>query len=115
MHREPQILVSANEGIAVMPTNLYHQDALFGIGSLKTALDLARAKAEELNLPQVASDIEAWVKAHPYKAAFYSASALGFFAPEILSIPALEALGFGAIGVRAGEAYPSRSSSWNGY
>ncbi|KAI4247326.1 MAG: hypothetical protein L6R42_009674, partial [Xanthoria sp. 1 TBL-2021] len=73
-----------------------------GDWSLGKALELAKAKALELDLPQVALDIETWVKAHPWKAAFYLASAIGFFAPEILSLPALEALGFGVAGVRAG-------------
>ncbi|KAL8698057.1 MAG: hypothetical protein Q9201_006783 [Fulgogasparrea decipioides] len=56
----------------------------------------------ELDLKHVASDIEMWVEHHPWKAAFYAASAIGFFAPEILSTPALEALGFELAGVRAG-------------
>ena len=70
--------------------------------SLGKALELAKVKARELQMEQVAIDIERWVEEHPWKAAFYTASALGFFAPEILSIPALEALGFGVAGVRAG-------------
>ena len=74
--------------------------------SLGEVLELARIKAEELGLTSVAIDLEEWVKAHPWKAGFYAASALGFFAPEILSIPALEALGFGVAGVRAGVSVP---------
>ncbi|KAL8771476.1 MAG: hypothetical protein Q9209_003146 [Squamulea sp. 1 TL-2023] len=70
--------------------------------SLRKALELAKLKALELDLGQVASDIEVWIQHHPWKAAFYAASAIGFFAPEILSIPALEALGFSFAGVRAG-------------
>lgn len=70
--------------------------------SLGNALELAKVKAMKLDLKQVASDIEVWVEHHPWKAALYGASALGFFAPEIISIPALEALGFGLAGVRAG-------------
>ena len=70
--------------------------------SLGEALELAKIKARELHLDQVAMDIERWVEQHPWQAAFYTASFLGFFAPEILSIPALEALGFGLAGVRAG-------------
>lgn len=70
--------------------------------SLGKALELAKSKAQELHLDQVAVDIERWVEEHPWQAAFYAASFVGFFAPEILSIPALEALGFGAAGVRAG-------------
>ena len=74
--------------------------------SLGKALELAKVKARELQLEQVAIDIERWVEEHPWTAAFYTASALGFFAPEILSIPALEALGFGVAGVRAGTSVP---------
>ena len=73
--------------------------------SLGKALELAKAKAHELNLESVAIDIERLVEEHPWKAAFYTASFIGFFAPEILSIPALEALGFGAVGVRAGTIF----------
>ncbi|KAL9038857.1 MAG: hypothetical protein Q9214_005115 [Letrouitia sp. 1 TL-2023] len=69
---------------------------------LKKTLDLAKDKAEELDLVQVAIDIQDWVNLHPWKAAFYAASAIGLFAPEILSTPALEALGFGVEGVQAG-------------
>ena len=99
---KPEILQSVNDGYVTAAIDLAVQDSLVGLGSLGTALELAQAKALEIGLPQVASDIEAWVKQHPWKTAIYTASALGFFAPEILSIPALEALGFGVAGVRAG-------------
>ena len=98
----PEILQAVNDGYVTVVTDLAAHDSLTGLGSLGTALELARAKALELDLPQVASDIEDWVKHHPWMAAFYTASALGYFAPGILSIPALEALGFGAVGIRAG-------------
>ena len=99
---KPEILLAVNDGYATAAVDLAAHDSLTGLGSLGTALELARAKALELDLHQVASEIESWVKHHPWKAAFYTASALGFFAPEILSIPALEVLGFAAAGVRAG-------------
>ncbi|KAL9631093.1 MAG: hypothetical protein Q9204_004395 [Flavoplaca sp. TL-2023a] len=97
-----EILVSVDKGLSTIPTSLTTQDISLGYRSLGKALELAESKAKELHLDQVASDIETWVKAHPWKAAFYAASALSFFAPEILSLPALEALGFGFAGVRAG-------------
>ncbi|KAL8980165.1 MAG: hypothetical protein Q9205_004674 [Flavoplaca limonia] len=97
-----EILISVDKGPSTIPTSLTTQDISLGYWSLGKALDLAKSKAQELHLDQVASDIETWVKAHPWKAAFYASSALGFFAPEILSLPALEALGFGFAGVRAG-------------
>ena len=99
-----EILLSVDKGPSTMPTSLTTQDISLGYQSLGKALELAKSKAQELHLDQVASDIETWVKAHPWKAAFYAASALSFFAPEILSLPALEALGFGFAGVRAGES-----------
>ena len=99
---KPEILQAVKDGYATVGVDLAAQDSLTGLGSLGTALELAKVKALELDLPQVASDIESWVKHHPWKAAFYTTSALGFFAPEILSIPALEVLGFGAAGVRVG-------------
>ncbi|KAL8908167.1 MAG: hypothetical protein Q9207_000990 [Kuettlingeria erythrocarpa] len=77
-------------------------EAWFNERSLGKALELAKVKATELDLQHVASDIEIWLEHHPWEAAFFFASAIGFFAPEILSIPALEALGFGLAGVRAG-------------
>lgn len=99
---DPQILLSVDHSFATIPTDLaVHKASLDGL-SLGKALELAKVKAKELDLQQVASDIELWVEHHPWKAAFYAASAIGFFAPEILSIPALEALGFGLAGVRAG-------------
>lgn len=93
-----------------------HGTSFFGM-SLGEALELAQSKAAKLDLTQVASDIGSWIKHHPWKAAFYAASALSFFAPEILSIPALEALGFSLGGVRAGElrwniALSSRADRW---
>lgn len=100
--QNPQILLSVDNGYSTMPANLAVHEALSVLGSLGTVLELAKIKAVELDLKQVATDIEIWVEHHPWKAAFYTASAIGFFAPEILSIPALEALGFGAVGVRAG-------------
>lgn len=99
-----EILLSVDKGPSTMPTDLAIHDASLHYWSLGKALDLAKTKAQELHLDQVASDIETWVKAHPWKASFYAASAISLFAPEILSLPALEALGFGAIGVRAGES-----------
>ncbi|KAI4246279.1 MAG: hypothetical protein L6R42_009940, partial [Xanthoria sp. 1 TBL-2021] len=96
-----EILLSVKDGLSTMPTDLVIHDTSLDHWSLGKALELAKAKALELDLPQVALDIEIWVKAHPWKAAFYLASAIGFFAPEILSLPALEALGFGVAGVRA--------------
>ncbi|KAL8904089.1 MAG: hypothetical protein Q9171_007176 [Xanthocarpia ochracea] len=97
--QDPQILISADDtGFSTVPTNLdVHEASLDGM-SLGKALELAEAKAIELDLPQVASDIGIWVQHHPWKAAFYAGSALAFFAPEILSLPALEALGFGITG-----------------
>ncbi|KAL8835099.1 MAG: hypothetical protein Q9170_003455 [Blastenia crenularia] len=99
-----QIVVSVENGLALRLADLDHavHESLFNYMSLGKALDYAKIKATELNLTQVASDIELWVEHHPWKAAFYTASVLGFFAPEIISIPALEALGFGFAGVRAG-------------
>ncbi|KAL9032282.1 MAG: hypothetical protein Q9180_006594 [Flavoplaca navasiana] len=99
-----EILLSVDKGLSTIPTSLTTQDISLGYRSLGKALDLAKSKAQELHLDQVVSDIETWVKAHPWKAAFYTASAISFFAPEILSLPALEALGFGFVGVRAGES-----------
>ncbi len=101
--QDPQILISADDtGFSTIPTNLdVHEASLDGM-SLGKALEFAQAKAIELGLHQVASDIGIWVQHHPWKAAFYAASALAFFAPGILSLPALEALGFGITGVRAG-------------
>ena len=98
----PEILLAVNDGYTAVAIDLAAQSSLVGLGSLGTTLELAKAKALDLDLHQVASDIEVWVKHHPWKAAFYTASTLGFFAPEILSIPALEALGFVAVGIRAG-------------
>ena len=111
---KPEILLAVEDGYAPVVADLAEHDSLTGLGSLGTALELARAKALELDLVEVASDIEVWVKHHPWMAAFYTASALGFFAPAILSIPALEALGFAAAGVRAGMGpaswYPGRQT-----
>lgn len=98
----PQILLSVDDGYSTMPAKLDVHEALSALGSLGTALKLAKIKAAELDLKQVAIDIEIWVEHHPWKAAFFTASAIGFFAPEIFSIPALEALGFEAVSVRAG-------------
>ena len=101
--QEPRVLLSVGDTLSTIPTSLdVHDASLFGGMSLGKSLELAKVKAEELNLTQVASDIESWLKHHPWMAAFYAASAIGFFAPEILSLPALEALGFGLAGVRAG-------------
>lgn len=100
--QNPQILLSVDDGYSTMSTNLAAHETLSALGSLGTVLELSKVKATELDLQQVATDIEMWVEHHPWKAAFYTASAIGFFTPEILSIPALEALGFGAVGVRAG-------------
>ena len=118
-HRE--ILVQVHNAITPMPTELAIYENLQAVAEtveewgltlwdmnfwgqpLGEALELAKIKAMEMDLKQVAQDIEAWVEKHPWKAAFYTASALGFFAPEIFSIPALEALGFGIAGVRAGK------------
>ncbi|KAI4179095.1 MAG: hypothetical protein L6R41_008033, partial [Letrouitia leprolyta] len=98
-----QILLSADNGLSTIPADfILHEATSLDCWFLGTALDLAKLKAQELELHQVASDIEDWVKAHPWKAAFYLASALSLVAPEIISIPALEALGFGTAGVRAG-------------
>ena len=108
--KEAQVLLLTDEGISTVSVDLSLHQASSIFQSLGRALELARAKAEELQLEQVALDIEHWVKRHPYKAAFYTASALSIFAPEILSIPALEALGFGAMGVRAGMSTRSVSS-----
>lgn len=118
----PQILVLEGNGYSTKSVDLAVHDDFFALSlamqpelveasfdlkiwgqSLGKALELAKIKAQELHLEQVAADIEQWVVKHPWKAGFYAASALGFFAPEILSIPALEALGFGAAGVRAGK------------
>lgn len=103
-HQAPQeILLSPDQYLVTVPANLdVHDMTTFDCWMLGTALNLAKTKAQELQLHQVASDIEIWVKAHPWKAAFYLASSISLFAPEILSLPALEALGFGAVGVRAG-------------
>ncbi|KAL8867719.1 MAG: hypothetical protein Q9174_005476, partial [Haloplaca sp. 1 TL-2023] len=106
----PQILSITNTGLTPIPTTLpthdnnriTHHTTNFFYTSLADTLSLAQTKATELDLHEVASDIETWLKAHPWKAAFYAAGAIGFFAPEILSLPALEALGFGITGVRAG-------------
>ncbi|KAL8919710.1 MAG: hypothetical protein Q9172_004848 [Xanthocarpia lactea] len=102
--QNPQILISADAtSFSTIPTNLDIHEASLDSMSLGKALELAKAKAIELHLPQVASDIGIWVQHHPWKAAFYAGSAIAFFAPEILSLPALEALGFGIAGVRAGK------------
>ncbi|KAL8941988.1 MAG: hypothetical protein Q9216_001921 [Gyalolechia sp. 2 TL-2023] len=100
-----QILVSVDNGLSLRPADADYavHESLFGYMSLGTALGHAKTKARELNLAQVALDIESWVQHHPWKAAIYTVSALGLFAPEIISIPALEALGFGLVGVRAGK------------
>ncbi|KAI9708883.1 MAG: hypothetical protein M1812_007846 [Candelaria pacifica] len=100
--QNPQVLLLADDSFFTVPTDLTIHDTLLHEMSLGKALELAKVKAMELNLKQVASDIKLWVEHHPWKAAFYAASAIGFFAPEILSISALEALGFGITGVRAG-------------
>ncbi|KAL8754589.1 MAG: hypothetical protein Q9184_005068 [Pyrenodesmia sp. 2 TL-2023] len=100
--QDPQILFSTDDAPSTIPVDLAIHEAWFNELSLGKALELAKVKATELNLEQVASDIGIWIEHHPWKAAFYTASALGFFAPEILSLPALEALGFGLAGVRAG-------------
>ncbi|KAI4128081.1 MAG: hypothetical protein LQ341_006714, partial [Variospora aurantia] len=97
-----QILLSVHNGLSTTPIELDVHDASLNGLSLRKALELAKVKAVELGLEQVTSDIGMWIEQHPWKAAFYAASAIGFFAPEILSIPALEALGFASTGVRAG-------------
>lgn len=97
-----QILLTIDEGQTTTPVGVTAEKATTTSQSLKTSLTLAKSKAEELGLHQVAIDIQNWVNHHPWKAAFYAASAIGLFAPEILSIPALEALGFSAEGVQAG-------------
>ncbi|KAL8692925.1 MAG: hypothetical protein Q9218_002151 [Villophora microphyllina] len=108
--QDPQILTWIYGKPSPVPTGLaIHETAFWGM-SLGEALELAQTKATELDLAQVASDIETWVKHHPWKAAFYAASALTYFAPEILSIPALEALGFSLGGVRAGRFSPHPAS-----
>ncbi|KAL8780124.1 MAG: hypothetical protein Q9213_006608 [Squamulea squamosa] len=84
-----QILLSVADGPSIIPADLELHEASLGYMSLQKSLELAKVKALELDLKQ-------------RKAAFYAASAIGFFAPEILSIPALEALGFSFAGVRAG-------------
>ena len=102
--QDPQILISADDtGFSTVPADLHVHEASLNGMSLGKALVFAKAKAIELGLHQVASDIGIWVQNHPWEAAFYAASALAFFAPEILSLPALEALGFGFTGVRAGK------------
>ncbi|KAL9576478.1 MAG: hypothetical protein Q9203_007741 [Teloschistes exilis] len=100
----PHILFWSNGNPTPVTTDLatVHDSSFLGWTSLGESLELAKIKAQELDLLLVASDIETWIKLHPWKAAFYAASAIGFFAPEILSIPALELLGFGLEGVRAG-------------
>lgn len=100
--QNPQILLSTDDTTSTIPVDLAVHETWFNEPSLGKALELAKVKATELDLKQVASDIGIWIEHHPWKAAFYAASALGFFAPEILSLPALEALGFGLAGVRAG-------------
>lgn len=122
--QHPEILVQGHNAIIPMPTELaiYEGrqavvitketevlditlwDMSFWGQPLGEALELAKIKANEMDLKQVAKDIEAWIEKHPWKASFYAASALGFFAPEIFSIGALEALGFGAAGVRFGKS-----------
>ncbi|KAL8916680.1 MAG: hypothetical protein Q9208_008380 [Pyrenodesmia sp. 3 TL-2023] len=99
--QDPQILLSAGDTPSTVPVDLAIHESWFNEPSLGKALELAKVKATELDLKQVASDIGIWLEHHPWKAAFYAASAIGFFAPEILSLPALEALGFGLAGVRA--------------
>ena len=101
--QNPQMLLATDNGFALLPIDLTRHEELSGLGSLKKALDSAKVKATELGLSQVATDVETWVEMHPWKAAFYTASALGFVAPELLSIPAMEALGFGVAGVHAGK------------
>ena len=100
--QDPQVLLLVDDSFPTIPTDLTVHDALLYELSLGRSLELAKGKAMELYLKQVAFDIKVWVEHHPWKAAFYAASAIGFFTPEILSIPALEALGFGVAGVRAG-------------
>ncbi|KAL8634581.1 MAG: hypothetical protein Q9228_007823 [Teloschistes exilis] len=115
--QNPHILVWTNGVPTPIPTNLttIHDTSFWGGMSLGEMLSLAKAKALELHLDLVASDIETWIKQHPWKAAFYAASAIGFFAPEIISIPALEALGFGLGGVRAGMVLQSFVSCLRGF
>ncbi|KAL9594511.1 MAG: hypothetical protein Q9219_006993 [cf. Caloplaca sp. 3 TL-2023] len=100
--QQHQTVLSVTDGVPTVSTAVAVHEAWFNEMSLGKALELAKAKATELELKQVASDIESWVEHHPWKAAFYTASAVSIFAPEILSLPALEALGFGLAGVRAG-------------
>ncbi|KAL9610000.1 MAG: hypothetical protein Q9167_005273 [Letrouitia subvulpina] len=97
-----QVLLAKDDSQTTTLASVTAEKATTMSQSLKTSLMLAKGKAEELGLDQVAIDIQNWVNRHPWKAAFYAASAVGLFAPEILSIPALEALGFGVEGVRAG-------------
>ena len=99
-----QILLSIENGITTTRANFDIHIASWAndYPSLGRSLELAKSKAEELGLTQVALDIERWVELHPWKAALYTTGALGLVAPEIFSIPALEALGFGLAGVRAG-------------
>ncbi|KAI4174143.1 MAG: hypothetical protein LQ343_002478 [Gyalolechia ehrenbergii] len=106
-----EILLSVDGSLSTVPAELDVRDASMDGMSLRKALELAKVKAVELDLKQVASDIEMWLEHHPWKAAFYAASAIGFFAPEILSIPALEALGFAVAGVRAGVSPSSNDKS----
>ncbi|KAL9576415.1 MAG: hypothetical protein Q9212_007117 [Teloschistes hypoglaucus] len=102
--QNPQILIWSNGTLIPMLTDLatVHSSSFLGRTSPRESLERAKTKAQELDLLLVASDIETWIKHHPWKAAFYAASAIGSFAPEILSIPALEMLGFSLGGVRAG-------------
>ncbi|KAL9026358.1 MAG: hypothetical protein Q9196_004967 [Gyalolechia fulgens] len=97
-----QILLLVDESLSTISVELDVHDASLGGLSLRKSLELAKVKAVELDLQRVASDIAMWLEHHPWKAAFYAASAIAFFAPEILSIPALEALGFVSAGIRAG-------------
>lgn len=99
-----QVILGIDDGQRALLVSDTAEKATTMSQSLKTSLKLAKSKAEELGLVQVATDIQDWLIHHPWKAAFYAASAIGLFAPEILSIPALEALGFGAGGVRAGSS-----------
>ncbi|KAL8635662.1 MAG: hypothetical protein Q9226_009331, partial [Calogaya cf. arnoldii] len=79
-----EILVSVEPSVSTIPTDLTLHETSLDYWTLGQALDLAKTEAQQLRLDQVATDIETWVKHHPYKAAFYLASAIGFFAPEIL-------------------------------
>ena len=56
-----------------------------------------------VDLKKHALDAKDWALEHPYQASFHIASGVIFFAPGLVTVPALGAAGYGAKGVAAGK------------